>query len=75
MGSLKSVLSMLPGMEKQLRDVDVDDRQMLRVEAIIQSMTAKERRKPEITSRRRVLQKPRHKPEERAVFVPAQKCD
>lgn len=55
MGSLKSVLSMLPGMEKQLRDVDVDDRQMLRIEAIIQSMTAKERRKPEIlnASRRR----------------------
>ncbi len=55
MGSLKSVLSMLPGMEKQLRDVDVDDRQMLRVEAIIQSMTEKERRKPEIlnASRRR----------------------
>lgn len=55
MGSLKSVLSMLPGMEKQLRDVDVDDRQMLRVEAIIQSMTAKERAKPEIlnASRRR----------------------
>ena len=55
MGSLKSVLSMLPGMEKQLRDVDIDDRQMLRVEAIIQSMTAKERRKPEIlnASRRR----------------------
>lgn len=55
MGSLKSILSMLPGMEKQLRDVDIDDRQMLRVEAIIQSMTAKERRKPEIlnASRRR----------------------
>lgn len=55
MGSLKSVLSMLPGMEKQLRDVDVDDRQLLRIEAIIQSMTAKERRKPEIlnASRRR----------------------
>ncbi|MBR5473017.1 MAG: signal recognition particle protein [Clostridia bacterium] len=55
MGSLKSVLSMLPGMEKQLRDVDIDDRQLLRIEAIIQSMTAKERRKPEIlnASRRR----------------------
>lgn len=55
MGSLKSVLSMIPGMEKQLRDVDVDDHQMLRVEAIIQSMTAKEREKPEIlnASRRR----------------------
>ena len=41
MGSLKSILSMLPGMDKQLRDVDIDDRQMLRIEAIIKSMTAK----------------------------------
>ena len=48
MGSLKSILSMLPGMEKQLRDVDIDDRQMLRVEAIIKSMTKKERSKPDI---------------------------
>ena len=48
MGSLKSVLSMLPGMDKQLRDVDIDDRQMLRVEAIITSMTKKERAKPDI---------------------------
>lgn len=48
MGSLKSILSMLPGMDKQLRDVDIDDRQMLRVEAIIKSMTAKEREKPDI---------------------------
>ena len=55
MGSLKNVLSMLPGMEKQLRDVDLDDRPMLRVEAIIKSMTAKERAKPDIlnASRRR----------------------
>lgn len=48
MGSLKSVLSMLPGMDKQLRNVDIDDRQMLRVEAIIKSMTAKEKSKPDI---------------------------
>lgn len=55
MGSIKSVLSMLPGMEKQLRDVDIDDRQMLRVEAIIKSMTKKEKAKPDIlnASRRR----------------------
>ena len=46
---------MLPGMDKQLRDVDIDDRQMLRVEAIIKSMTKKEREKPDIinASRRR----------------------
>lgn len=48
MGSLKSVLSMLPGAEKQLRDVDIDDRQMLRIEAIITSMTKRERAKPEL---------------------------
>ena len=48
MGSLKSVLSMVPGMDKQLRDVDVDDRQMYRIEAIITSMTKRERAKPDI---------------------------
>lgn len=48
MGSLKSILSMLPGMDKQLRDVDIDDRQLLRIEAIIKSMTKKEREKPDI---------------------------
>ncbi len=48
MGPLKNVLSMIPGMDKQLRDVDIDDRQMLRVEAIITSMTKKERAKPDI---------------------------
>lgn len=55
MGSLKNILSMLPGMDKQLRDVDIDDRQLLRIEAIIKSMTKKEREKPDIinASRRR----------------------
>ena len=48
MGSLKSIMSMLPGMEQKLRDVDIDDRQMLRIEAIIKSMTKKERAKPDI---------------------------
>ena len=48
MGPLKNVLGMIPGMEKQLRDVDVDDRIMLRTEAIITSMTARERQKPEL---------------------------
>ena len=48
MGSLKSILSMVPGMEKQLRDVDIDNRQMLRIKAVITSMTKKERAKPDI---------------------------
>lgn len=55
MGSLKSILSMLPGMDKQLANADIDDRQMYRVEAIIKSMTKKERSHPDIIngSRRR----------------------
>lgn len=59
MGSVKSVLSMLPGMERQIRDVDIDDRAMLRMEAIITSMTKKERAKPEILNgsrRKRIAQ-------------------
>lgn len=48
MGSLKSILSMIPGMERQIRDVDIDDRALLRIEAIITSMTKKERAKPDI---------------------------
>ena len=48
MGSLKQLLGMIPGAEKQLRNVDIDDKQMQRIEAIITSMTKKERAKPEI---------------------------
>lgn len=48
MGSMKKLLGMLPGMEKQLKNVEIDDRQMLRVEAIILSMTAAERAKPDL---------------------------
>ncbi len=59
MGNLKSLMSMIPGMDKQIRDVDIDDRQMDRVEAIIKSMTAKERAKPDLidASRRRRIAK------------------
>ena len=48
MGPLKSVISKLPGVGKQLQDIDIDDRQMDRMEAIILSMTKKEREKPDI---------------------------
>ncbi|MBQ2392381.1 MAG: signal recognition particle protein [Clostridia bacterium] len=48
MGPLKQILSMIPGMQKQLKDVDIDDRQLVRVESIIYSMTKREREKPEI---------------------------
>ena len=43
MGSMKDILSMLPGINKKVKDVDVDDRQLDRMRAIIQSMTKKER--------------------------------
>ena len=48
MGDLKSMLGMIPGMSKQLKDVDIDPRQFARIEAIILSMTPAERSKPDI---------------------------
>lgn len=48
MGSLKSLLSMIPGMDRQMKNVDIDDRALLRIEAIITSMTKKERAKPDL---------------------------
>ena len=49
MGPLKGVLKMLPGMGGGMLDkVKVDDNQLVRVEAIINSMTGQERRKPDV---------------------------
>jgi signal recognition particle subunit SRP54 len=48
MGPVKDILAMLPGSGSLLREVDVDDRDMRRVEAIIQSMTPEERRNPKL---------------------------
>jgi signal recognition particle subunit SRP54 len=48
MGPLKDILAMLPGAGSALRDVNVDDRDLARVEAIIRSMTPEERQKPKI---------------------------
>ena len=48
MGDLKGMLGMLPGVGKQLQDVDIDESQFGRVEAIILSMTPAERGKPEL---------------------------
>ncbi|MSX01102.1 MAG: signal recognition particle protein, partial [Actinobacteria bacterium] len=48
MGPLSGVMSMLPGVPKEVRDVEIDDRQIARVEGIIKSMTPAERIKPEI---------------------------
>ena len=48
MGPLQNVISMIPGLGKQMRGVTVDDRELARVEAIVLSMTAEERCRPEI---------------------------
>ncbi len=48
MGPLKGVLSMIPGMGQQLQGLDVNERDMSRVEAIVLSMTPKERRMPHL---------------------------
>jgi signal recognition particle subunit SRP54 len=48
MGPLQGVLKMIPGVGNQLKDVDVDERQLARVEAIVLSMTPKERRMPHL---------------------------
>ena len=57
MGSLRSVMEMLPGVGGKLKDVDLDEqqKQLMSFEAIITSMTMRERRRPEIinASRRR----------------------
>ena len=48
MGSLKQMLSMIPGVGSKIKDVDVDENQFSVMEAIILSMTKKERENPDI---------------------------
>lgn len=48
MGNLKEMLAMLPGVGKQLGDVEIDERQFDRTQAIILSMTPQEREKPDL---------------------------
>ncbi len=48
MGPLSNILGMLPGIGSKLKDVEIDDNAMKKPEAIIRSMTKKERRNPDI---------------------------
>jgi signal recognition particle subunit SRP54 len=48
MGSLKSLLGMVPGLNSAMKNADVDDKQLVRVESIIQSMTKQERSNPKV---------------------------
>jgi signal recognition particle subunit SRP54 len=53
MGNLKDLASMIPGMGKALKDIDIPDDAFKQTEAIIDSMTPEERSNPEIISARR----------------------
>ena len=48
MGNLKDLASMIPGVGKAIKDIDIDDNAFKNIEAIIQSMTPKERTNPEL---------------------------
>ena len=59
MGNLKDVLSMIPGIGNKIKNLDIDENQMLINKAIIQSMTPQERKNPDIikASRRQRIAK------------------
>ncbi|MBP5303880.1 MAG: signal recognition particle protein [Clostridia bacterium] len=48
MGNLKDMLAMVPGVGRQIKDMDIDDKMLVRIESIILSMTRKERQNPDI---------------------------
>jgi signal recognition particle subunit SRP54 len=55
MGPIKDLIGMLPGMDKQLRNVNIDDNAFAKIEAIILSMTKLERENPRIINGSRRL--------------------
>lgn len=48
LGAMEDILKMIPGIGNQLKDVNIDPKQMSRIEAIIYSMTEKERKNPDL---------------------------
>jgi signal recognition particle subunit SRP54 len=55
MGPLQNIVGMLPGIPKELKKADIDERELARVEAIIRSMTPEERREPQLLNGSRRL--------------------
>ena len=53
MGNIKDLAAMIPGVGKAIKDVDIDDNAFKNIEAIINSMTPKERTNPEILNQSR----------------------
>ena len=55
MGNLKDLMGMIPGIGKQIKDIDIDDNAFKGIEAMINSMTLQERRNPDIINPNRKL--------------------
>jgi signal recognition particle subunit SRP54 len=55
MGNLGSLMKMMPGMPKELRNQEIDDRELSKIEGLIHSMTLEERRNPKIIDGSRKL--------------------
>ena len=55
MGNLKDLASMIPGVGKAIKDIDIDDNAFNGIEAIIRSMTPKERTNPEVLNQSRKM--------------------
>ena len=55
MGNLKELASMIPGVGKAIKDIDIDDNAFNGIEAIIRSMTPKERTNPEVLNQSRKM--------------------
>lgn len=53
MGNLKDLMGMIPGVGKQIKDIDVDDNAFKGIEAMIQSMTPHERANPDVIDQKR----------------------
>jgi signal recognition particle subunit SRP54 len=53
MGNIKDLAAMIPGVGKQIKDLDIDDNAFKGIEAIINSMTPKERANPDIINQSR----------------------
>ncbi len=53
MGSFKQILGMLPGIPSEIRNAEIDEKQLFRIDAIITSMTKEERQNPKILNAKR----------------------
>jgi signal recognition particle subunit SRP54 len=72
MGNIKDLLGMIPGVGKQIKDLDIDDSHFKRIEAMIQSMTPEERANPDVLNgsrRKRIAEGSGHHIQEVNQFI------